>query len=715
MLRPCCSLALALVCFPTVVGVAGSQETEPKRLKIQRTGAAPIIDGRISDQVWQNAPVLGNFTQVDPDLGAPATQPTEVRVLFDDEHLYLAIRCYDDEPGRIRATEMKRDGSTGSDDFIAIALDPYASQRSGYLFTLGPAGLRGDALIEGDITRAAWDAIWYSAVSIDEEGWAAEVSIPYKSISFDPTRSAWLLNIERTVRRNNEVSRWSGARREVDVEDLAAAGMIEGFEGDLNQGLGLTIKPFGVLSSAIDDGWPDFDAGLDVFYKITPEITAAITINTDFAEAEVDQRRVNLSRFPLFFEEKRDFFLEESGIFEFGGIRQSPRPFFSRRIGIVGGEEKGILAGARLTGRSGDVRFGVLDVQMEDDDELGSKNLAVARATIDVLDESYVGVIATNGNPSARGNNQLFGADFGYVDSEFKGDTSLRTGVFVQATRDDPDAGEEQFGYAVGGRAQLTTEDWSLFGFVSQVDERYRPALGFVSRPGEREHIARVTRTYRPEWQGVRAVDVSTGGEFYTNLRGTVNTLEMTIIGASLETDEGDFIAADLLVERDKLRDPFEISDGVVIPVDTYHWFYGTFNAGTDPSLPIAGEVGLQFGEFYDGTRFDYAATAYLRPNTRFKGSLEGVHQDINLPEGDFEVDIVRTRGTLQFSPDLTLDTIVQWDSVSDAVGLNARLRWEPVPGQEIYIVYNESYDADENFTSLEREAILKFGATIRF
>lgn len=715
MLRPLCSLSLVLLLPCVAAWDAGAQEAGPRRHTIQRTDSAPIIDGKLSDEVWQNAPVLGDFTQVEPNQGAEATHPTEVRVLYDDEHLYLAIRCSDDRPDLIRATEMKRDGSTGTDDFLSIVIDPYGSARSGYLFTLGPAGLRGEALIEGNTAQAAWDTIWYSAVSIDETGWVVEVSIPFKSLSFDPNRTEWLLNIERTVRRTNEVTRWSGARRELDVKDLGGAGVIEGFEGEMHQGLGLTVKPFGVLTSAIDDGTPDFDAGLDVFYRITPEITAAITINTDFAEAEVDQRRVNLSRFPLFFEEKRDFFLEDAGVFDFGGIRQSPRPFFSRRIGIVNGEEKGILAGARITGRSGDVRFGLLNVQMEEDDDLGNKNLSVARAVVDVLDESYVGVIATNGNPSARGENQLFGADFGYVNSSFMGDTNLRAGLFAQATRDDADASEEQYGYAVGGRAQITTEDWSLFGFVSQVDERYRPALGFVSRPGEREHIARITRTFRPGWEGVRSIDVSTGGEFYTDLRDTVNTLEFTLIGAELEGDSGDFVAADFVFERDKLREPFEISDGVILEEDSYHWLFLTMNAGTDSSKPLAGQVGLQFGEFYDGTRSDFNATISARPSATFQGSLEGIHQDINLPEGDFEVDILRARGAVQFSPDLTLDTIVQWDSVTDITGLNARLRWEPRPGQEIYVVYNESYDTDQDFSSTEREAILKLGLTLRF
>ncbi|GAB5497253.1 MAG: hypothetical protein Phyf2KO_23330 [Phycisphaerales bacterium] len=692
-----------------------AQPVENSIGEVSRTDSPPTIDGKLDDGVWNDAPVLTDFVQVNPDEGQPATERTEVRVLFDDDNLYLGIRCFDSMPDRIVATEMRRDGPRDVDDHLIIVIDPFGSQRDGYLFSVGPAGLKMDALIEGGNWREAWDGIWQSDVSIDEQGWAAEIAIPYKSLSFDPDRTGWSLNVQRMLRRLNETSRWSGARREIGIADLGGAGVIEGFEGDLNQGHGLTFKPFGVLTSEIDDGWPEFDAGFDLFYKITPEITAAITVNTDFAEAEVDQRRVNLSRFPLFFEEKRDFFLEEAGVFEFGNVRQSPRPYFSRRIGLVSGEEQPILAGARITGRSGNVRFGILDVQMEDDDELGNKNLAVGRAIVNVLDESTVGVIATNGNPSARGDNSLVGADFSYVNTSFMGDANFRAGGWVQATRDDPSSGEETYGYAVGGRANVQTDTWNVFSFIAQVDDRYKPGLGFVSRPGEREHILNVTRTYRPESDFIRTVDVFSGGDFYTNLGSTVNTLEMSIIGGVVETNSRDYVGVDLIIERDKLRDPFEISDGVTIPVDTYHWFYGEIEAGTDPSQPIALDAAIRLGEFYDGTRYDYSGEVTFTPNSRFSGSAEYIFQDVNLPGGDFDVEILRTRGTVQFSPELTLDTIVQWDSVSDRAGLNSRLRWEPRPGQEIFLVYNESYDADDDFSSLEREAILKVGATIRF
>lgn len=694
---------------------ARGQDGEPGRVTIHRTGTPIEIDGRMDEEAWRDAPALGDFTQVDPEPGAAPTERTDVRVLHDDDFLYLFVRCHDSQPGRIAATEMRRDGPTDTDDFVSIVLDTYRTQRSGYLFTLGPAGLRGDALLEGDFIRDAWDGIWDSASRVDSEGWAVEVAIPFKTLAFDPRRGSWSLNVERTLRRLNEVSRWSGAKRELEITDLGGSGVLEGFTGTLEQGHGLTLKPFVVLSSEIDDGWPEFDAGLDLFYRVTPEVTAALTVNTDFAEAEVDERRVNLTRFPLFFEEKRDFFLEEAGVFEFGGIRQSPRPFFSRRIGIVDGEEKGILAGGRLTGRVGRTRFGLINVQMEDDDELGSKNLSVARAVVDVLDESSVGFIATNGDPSERRGNQLAGTDFQYVDSDFLGDSILRAGLFAQGTRDDPDAGEERHGYAVGGRLQYQSDLWNLFGFVSQVDERYRPALGFVSRPGEREHIARVTRTYRPGWEGVRSLAVTSGGEFYTDLYDTVNTAEITLIGAELLANDRSFVSLNAFFERDRVPEPFEISDGVVIAEDSYGWFFATADAGTDPSRPFAAEVGLRAGEFYEGTRSDASAELAFRPGPFFQGSLEGIHQDIDLPEGEFEVEILRARGTVQFSPELALDTILQWDSVSDLAGLNARLRWEPTPGQEFFVVYNESYDADEEYSSVGREAILKFGATIRF
>jgi len=684
-------------------------------LTITRTDHPPIIDGIVDEGVWDNASIGSEFTQIEPSEGDPPSEPTEVRVLFDDDNLYIAIRCIDSQPGSIVATEMRRDGSINTDDILIVVIDPFEAQRDGYLFAVGPAGLKLDALVEGGTWRTAWDGIWTSAVSVGTTGWSAEIAIPYKTLSFDPTRTSWSLNVERILRRKNETSRWSGAQRELGIADLAGAGTIKGFEGDLNQGMGLTLKPFVVFTSEIDDGLPEFDAGLDIFYKITPEITAAITINTDFAEAEVDQRRVNLSRFPLFFQEKRDFFLEEAGVFEFGNIRQSPRPFFSRRIGIVNGEEKSILAGARLTGRSGDVRFGLMNVQMKDDDDLGSKNLSVGRAIVNVFDESTFGIIATNGNPNARGDNSLVGGDFSYVNSSFMGDAVFRAGVWAQGTRDDPADGEEIFGYAFGGRARLQTDNWNMFGFVAQVDERYKPALGFVSRPGEREHIARITRTYRPEHNRIRTIDISSGGNLYTNLNDTVHTIDMSIISATLQTNNRDFVTAGLRFDRDNLQNTFEISDGVIIPVDTYHTVFGRLDAGTDPSQTVAVQGGLRFGEFYSGTRYDYSAELSLRPNSRFSGSAEFIYQDINLEEGNFTVEILRTRGTVQFSPDLTLDAIVQWDNISDQAGLNTRLRWEPWPGQEFYIVYNESYDADDNFNSTQREAILKFGATIRF
>lgn len=689
-------------------------ETKPSQI-VRRAPTAPTIDGKLDDEVWKEAAALDSFVQVDPNEGAAPTEPTEVRVLFDDDNLYIGIRCFDSQPEQIRASEMRRDGPRNTDDHVIVVIDPFGSQRDGYLFAAGPAGLKIDALIEGGQWRIAWDGIWQNKVSIDGEGWVAEMAIPYKTLSFDPARTEWSINVQRVLRRNNETTRWSGAQREIDIANLAGAGTIEGFEGNLHQGMGLTLKPFGVLTSEIDDGWPELDAGLDVFYKITPEITAAVTINTDFAEAEVDQRRVNLSRFPLFFEEKRDFFLEEAGVFEFGNIRQSPRPFFSRRIGIVAGEEKSILAGARITGRSGDVRFGLMNVVMKDDDELGTKNLTVGRAIINVLDESSVGVIATNGNPGERGENSLIGGDFSYVNSSFMGDASLRAGVFAQGTRDDPAGGNEEFGYTVGGRAEFQTDDWNLFGFVAHVDDEFRPALGFVSRPGEREHIARATRTFRPEHEHIRTVSFTTGGDLYTDEGDTVNTISASILSSTLNTNDQNYVTADFRFDRDRLTDTFEISDGVVLPVDTYHTLYGTLDAGTDPSQTLAADAGVRFGEFYSGTRYDYMAELNFRPNSRFSGSAEFIYQDINLPEGDFEVEILRTRGTVQFSPDLTLDAIVQWDSVSDQAGLNTRLRWEPWPGQEIYVVYNESYDADDSFNSTAREAILKFGATIRF
>ncbi|MCP3904465.1 MAG: hypothetical protein GY715_12630, partial [Planctomycetes bacterium] len=334
---------------------------------------------------------------------------------------------------------MKRDAGFGPDDFVAIVVDPFFDRRNGYYFEMSATGAIGDAAVEdNDRLRRDWDGIWYGKATIDEKGWVAEMSIPFKTISFNPETSRWSFNASRRIRRRNESIRWASPSRDKPFISMADAAVIEGIE-DIDQGIGLDIKPYGLARARrdhdLDEDQLDLDGGFDAFYKLTPGLTLAVTVNTDFAETEVDDRRVNLTRFPLFFPEKRDFFLQDAGIFNFGGINVNPLPFFSRRIGLdASGRTVDILAGAKVTGRVEDLNLGMLNVVMKDDETLGDKNYFVGRASVNVLEQSTVGAIFTHGDASSPDDAFLGGVDFNYRDNIFDGQRVLEGNAFYQVS-----------------------------------------------------------------------------------------------------------------------------------------------------------------------------------------------------------------------------------------------------------------------------------------
>lgn len=681
------------------------------------TDTPPTIDANLDEQAWQHAAVIDAFTQVDPVNNAPPTERTEVRLLYDADTLYLGVRCLDAEPDLVIARSMARDGSHGSDDRITFTLDTFADQRNGYIFVVSAAGGKRDGLIEGTRTRWEWDGLWTAAARVDDRGWTAEIAIPMKTLSFDEHAPAWGFNIERFIRRKNELVRWASPSRDSGVARMNDAGSLADF-ADLDQGFGLTIKPFLTAALDIDNDNLKFEPGVDIFYKITPSTTAALTINTDFAEAEVDNRRVNLTRFPLFFPEKRAFFLEDSGLFEYGGIRQSPRPFFSRRIGIVGGQQKDILVGLRVTGRTGRLRFGVLDVQMKDDDTLGAKNLGVIRLKHDVGDESSVGFIATNGKPGARGSNQLVGVDFNFVNSDAWGG-NISADTWFMATHDDPsDApAENDDPFAIGGRFSWNADPWSLFAFFAHVGHDFNPGLGFVSRPGSREYSLRGGYTWRPETHDwIRSININAGAGGYTSFNNTIESADLDLPRVTLSTNSGDSVFAVALFDRERLESPFEIVDGVTIPIGTHD--NAGWRAGFSTSAARTVSLNANYSQrgFYTGTRNDLFAAITYRPNASLSLSADYFLNEVRLRTGNFTVRVATARATVQFSPDLSWSNTLQWDNQSDSAGLNSRVRYEFRPGQEVFLVYNEGFDViDDSIHSTSRDVTLKAGLTFRF
>jgi hypothetical protein len=691
--------------------------TGQKRIAASRVEEAPGIDGVLDEGVWAEAPAIDDLLQYIPGEGADPSERTEIRVLYDSKNLYFGVWALDSSPDEIVATQLRRDAGMFSDSRIVITLDPFYSRRDGYLFEIGAAGAKRDALIENNRNfRFDWDGIWFAKTSRDERGWYAEVRIPLNTLSFDPSTDVWGVNFTRVIKRKNEFIRWSTPLRNSGDQRLVDAGRLEGLEG-LEQGIGLDIKPSMSLSFEEDGNSLVGTPSLDVFYQLSPNITAALTLNTDFAETEVDDRQINLTRFPTFFPEKRDFFLQDAGLFSFGSIRRSPLPFFSRRIGIVGGQEKDILVGTKLTGRTDDWSFGVLNVQMKSDDALGDKNLSVLRGKYNVTDTTAVGVIGTNGDPASRGENQMFGVDFDFLDPAWSGDNAMEAAGYFQQSftsgTDVPGAGDD---IAFGARVAYPNEPWSFRVVFDQVGEEYNPALGFVRRRGVRQYFANTRYRHRPEGSWIRRMDFQVDGEVTTTMSDTVESSEFKPLQFEIETQRGD--AAGFWVEqaRENLFETFEISDGVVLPVGDYDFFRGRIFGRTTSSVPLNVFGGVTVGEFYNGTREDYNVGFGWRPSSRFNASFSFNQSEVDLDQGSFITRLGSARVDIAFSTDVSWSNLVQYDNVSDTAGINSRIRWIVRPGNDVFVVYNQGFDAtSERFDAHPLEATVKVGLNFRF
>ncbi len=392
------------------------------------------IDGSLDEEAWRTAPPIGEFTQRQPDTGKPPTERTEVILLHDSNNLYIGVMCYDSDPRRVLGSQMARDASLNSDDRIEIVLDTFRDQRNAFYFATNPAGALVDGLVFANGQSAnEWDATWIVRTKRTDRGWSAEFAIPFKSLSFPSTRSVWGFNISRTVQRKLEETRWASARLDLQFLQVSEAGQITNLQG-LTQGIGLDVRPFlGGRWLYLDQekrGTTSAKPGLDLFYNFTPSLKLTTTVNTDFGETEVDARQINLSRFSVLFPEKRSFFLEDAGVFSFastgppvpGGIPATGAdiyPFFSRQVGLLGGEEVPIDVGVKLTGKTGRTDIGVLDVRTRKISAVSAKNLAIGRVRANMLQQSYVGAIVTNGNPASPADSSTAGVDVRLATSDF--------------------------------------------------------------------------------------------------------------------------------------------------------------------------------------------------------------------------------------------------------------------------------------------------------
>lgn len=721
--------ALAL----TAVALHGQEEVRPSSIVVRVT-TPPRIDGRLDDAVWQSAHPIGELTQIEPHEGGPPSEASDIRLLYDDDQLYIGVRCYDREPGLLVNTTRTRDALLEVDDRVELVIDTFHDRRNAFFFQINCGGSKGDALVtdNGKNFNKPWDGIWDGVARIDDQGWAAEFALPFKTLNFAPGETTWGFNISRFIGRKREEARWSGARRDFSLFQIYHAGELRGLEG-MRQGIGLDVVPFFVShwrnERSGDEGGDETlvgEPGLDAFYKILPSLTLSLTVNTDFAETEVDQRRVNLTRFPLFFPERRDFFLQDAGQFAFGDGDTALLPFFSRRIGLAEGQEIPILAGAKVTGRADDYNVGLLDVQTDDADldtasgsvELDGRNLFAGRVSRNVGEQSTIGAIATAGNPDGDQDNRVYGLDASFRTSEFRGDKNLNATVFwlTSETDDSPtedlSSGEDQ-AYGATLRSPNDLWSWSL-GFL-EIQEDFRAKLGFVPRDDIRRYSGELGYRPRPEWSGVRQLEFGLFGEVFTDTGGELETWTAIAQPLGVEWESGEDVELSVQRVHDELFEDFEIDEGVVIPVGEYDYTRLSLDFESAQQRDLSVAVGLEGGEFFDGDRTDASIGLVWHPGPLFNGEVSYERNDVSLDDGSFDRNLALVRANFSFSPELSWNNLVQWDDESDTIGVNSLLRWIPVPHQEVFLVLNETLESEGSTTPLFQELSFKVTYALRF
>ena len=695
-----------------------------------------VIDGSLDEAPWRQAPKIGDLIQRIPEAGAEPTEKTEVTLLYDKDNLYIGVMCYDSEPQRVLASEMARDASLRADDRLEIVLDTFRDHSNAFYFSTNPAGALVDGLVfaNGE-TNNDWDAIWIVRTEQTDDGWSAEFAIPFKTLNFPAGETVWGFNISRTIQRKLEENRWTGARFQTQFFQISEAGEITNLEG-LEQGAGLDVRPFvagrWLHRGADGDGTAAGKPGLDLFYNITPSLKLSVTANTDFGETEVDARQINLTRFSIFFPEKRSFFLQDAGVFNFattgidppGGIPATGAevfPFFSRKIGLLGGQEVPINYGAKLTGKVGRTEIGMLDVRTREVSNVNAKNLFVGRIKQNFLEQSYVGAIFTEGNPASPLSSSTIGVDMRLATSNFLG--SGRNMVFNA--------------YGLRSNNQGISENNSSFGFGAQypndkidaqiqwreIQENFDPAVGFVQRSDVR--MLRVAGSFNPRPKQSTGIQQMQHDVFYTRFtrldNGLVETSNLYVTLVDWHLNSGDSLHSlfDANVTYERLFEPFEISPALVLPAGEYRFTPWRIFFTSAQKRRIQGSIGFNFGNFWSGTaKVIQTGLSYKFP-PYFSISLNTNQTFASLPQGSFIARIYSSRVDYAASPFLSVSSLIQFDNRSENLGLQSRVRWTIEPGNDVFFIFGQGWVQDlergYGFRRQDSRLAMKFQYTIRF
>ncbi len=733
-------LALAVPCVGLPGAIAAQQYgnaygSDTPVARAARSDSAPTVDGLLDDVAWESAPPLRHFVQHEPLEGEVPNERTEVRLIYDRDALYVGARMYDTKPREIRLGENRRDANLQDADALLIVIDTYRDRQNGFVFGTTPVGIEYDGQVtkdgQGGLTTARraeagagasggfnlnWDGSWEVATSTDEHGWSAEFRIPFSTLRYPGGGGqVWGLNIGRTIRRLNEEAYWAPIPRQYNLYRVSQAGTLEGIETPARRYVSVTPyvsssahRDFTAIPAAETD-W-SADVGFDSKIGITSSLNLDLTYNTDFAQVEVDEQQVNLTRFSLFFPEKRPFFLENAGTVSIGtpsaGSDLGMDLFYSRRIGIgPDGELVPILGGGRLTGKAGGVSLGLLSIQTEEVNDAGipANNYSVARALRELPNRSQIGaMLVSRLNTDSTGDHNLTYA----LDGRLGIGQSFNFDGYIART-ETPSIGSGEHALAFTGSYQ--TREWDLALQYREVGEGFNPEVGFIPRYGFRAFIERVQRSIRvPAISWIREFRPHAVVRHFYDFDWFLETRYIHIDNA-IEFENGSFLSTALNLHREGLKEPFAIAEDVVIPPATYDFVETTIRFNTNESAiwSVNGEVTL--GEFYSGNRNGVAGTLTNRIGSTWLASLRLSYDDVDLPEGSFETTLVGLKLAYSFTPRIFIQALGQYNTQSDQVSVNARFGWLNTAGTGLFLVYNERQYTVDPAGPLDRAFVVKF------
>ena len=668
------------------------------------------IDGSLDESAWGAAIPITDFVQSQPNAGYPSTEPTVVRILYDDKKLYVSAICYDSdiEHRTVTTLEYGLPPSTRDMDIFAITLDTFLDRRNSFIWLVNPNGAYRDGQTFNDSRNAdySWRGLVEIRTVIHDSGWTVEMAIPWTTLRFDPTREEqrWGMNLLRRVRRKNEDSYWAPVDRRDPVHRMSKAGTLEGLRG-MHPGRNLKIKPFtlgtdvsGSRGAAADD--EGFDGGVDVKYGVTSGLILDATFRTDFSQVEVDRERVNLTRFPLFFQEQRDFFVENSGSFVLGDVTErnyrmgsSTRSFtlfHSRRIGLSAGLPIPIVGGGRLSGRAGAFEIGALNIQTEAVDSAAGENFSVVRVRRN-LGGSDVGVMFLNRQATGSLANGAYNRTYA-ADANLQFLNNMIVNAYVART-DGPGSGgnENAARVSVAWRDQV----WDASAFVKHVGDAFNPELGFVRRRGIRHGYATFGAHPRPSWAHVQEINPYGELHYITNLDNRLQTRN-AVLGFGFQFLDGSALNLRYVNVFERLETPFSVS-GFPIPLGDYVTNEGSVTYVSSRARPFSTRLNFSGGGFWNGSRYTFSGSAIWRPSYRLAFDASWSHNGISLPDGSFSTDVLGARIKFGYDTDLFTSAFVQYNSTADLLVTNLRLRFIHAPLSDLFLVYTERRDVKDN------------------